>query len=132
MTQLTLLDDRLQAELAQAPHWREPRTKIRTTQRRPRIDYAAWLAHAAECEDCATARDDLVNLRGGGIEWEPAAPCSVGMRLVPLADVDQAADAISRENAGLLLRRLIDHARRLDGWGPEANMSAGQAWGRLA
>lgn len=131
MTQLALLDEQLQAEMARAAHWQEPPSRIRTSQRGPKVDYRAWLEHAADCMGCAAAREDLVALRSGSLEWEPRPPCSTGIRLLPLTDVDFAAMGLDRDEARAMLRRLIDHARKLDGWGAEAGMSAGQVWSRL-
>jgi hypothetical protein len=132
VTQLSLLDEQLQAEMARAAHWQEPRRKIRTSARPLKVDYRAWLEHAADCEPCAAAREDLAALRSGGsLEWEPRPPCTTGIRLLPLVDVDFAAMGLDRDEARAMLRRLVDHARKLDGWGAEAAMSAGQAWSRL-
>jgi hypothetical protein len=128
VTQLSLLDEQLQAELARAPHWAEPRRKVRTSAWPLRVDYRAWLEHAEGCEECGLARDDLVALRSGLLESEPVVPCSPGIRLLPLTDLDAACPGIGRGEHTEAVRRLIDHARELDGWGPEARMSAGQAW----
>jgi hypothetical protein len=132
VTQLSLGDLELQAEMARAPHWVEPRSKVRTSQAPARSDYRAWLLHADGCVPCDDARDDLVAMRDGSLEWEAAVPCKIGLRLLPLEDVDFACPGIGREEQTEAIRRLIDHARKLDGWGPEARMSAGQAWGREA
>lgn len=132
MSQLSLLDERLQNEFARAAHWVEPPSKVRTSQRPIKVDYRAWLEHAAGCDNCGLARDDLVELRAGQLEAEPAVPCSVGMRLLPTGDVNVAAASIDRGEHSAAVRRLLDHARRLDGWGPEARMNPGQAWASLA
>lgn len=116
MSQPALLDEHLQAELARAAHWVGPPSKVRGTRRPLVVDYRAWLDHAARCDECGVAREDLVALRSGDLEAEPAVPCSAGMHLLPLVDVDLAAGAIDREEAAAMLRRLVDHARVLDGW----------------
>ena len=126
--QLALLDETLQAEMARAPHWAEPPSKIRASFRQPKVDYRAWLEHAADCVRCGAARDDLAALRSGVLETVPAVPCSAGIRLLPLADIDLASPSLDRGEAHRMLRHLIDHARKLDGWGPEARMNPGQAW----
>jgi len=131
VTQLPLLDARLQAEMARAAHWAEPPSKIRTSARPVAVDYRAWLAHVAGCEPCGLARDDLAELRSGWLEAEPAVPCSRGIRLLPLADLDAACAGVDRDEHVEAVRRIIDQARELDGWGPEARMSPGQAWGRM-
>ncbi len=127
MTQLALLDEQLQAELARPPHWAEPPSKVRTSAWPLKVDYRAWLEHAAGCVECGLAREDLVALRSG--LSEPAVPCSPGIRLLPLTDLDAACAGIGRGEHTEAVRRVIEHARLLDGWGPEARMSAGQAWG---
>jgi hypothetical protein len=129
--QLALLDEELQAMLARPAHWVEPPRRHRHLRPPQPLDYRAWLEHvAAGCEDCAAASDDLVALRSGGVEWDLAVPCTVGIRLLPLADVDAACPGIDRGEGAEMLRRLVEHARDLDGWGPEARMNPGQAWGR--
>jgi len=134
VTQLPLLDERqqldehLQNEFARAAHWVEPPSRIRTSQRPVRADYGAWLEHVAGCEECGLARDDLVELRAGRLEAEPAVPCSTGIRLLPLTDLNAACAGIGRGEHDAAVRRLLDHARKLDGWGPEARMNPGQAW----
>jgi hypothetical protein len=126
VSQLDLLD----GILARPAHWAEPPSKIRTTWRPPvKVDYRAWLEHAAQCEPCAAASDDLAAL--AQLEWEPRPPCPVGMPLLPLADIEAACGGIDRGAAAAMVRRIIDHARQLDGWGAEALMGTGQALGRL-
>lgn len=131
MSQLALLDEYLQNEFARPAHWVEPPSKVRGTRRAPVVDYSAWLEHAAGCEECGLASENLIALRSGQLEAEPAVPCSTGIRLLPLVDVKLAAGAIDRGEAHEMLRRIIDRSREVDGWGPEARMSAGQAWGRM-
>ncbi len=127
MSQLELLD----GILARPAHWVDAPSKIRTTWRPPvKADYGAWLAHAAECEPCGEASDDLARL--ARIEWEPRPPCPVGMPLLPLADVEAACGGIDRGEAAAMVRRIVQRARELEGWGPEANMGAGQVLERLA
>lgn len=127
MTQLSLLDEHLQAELARAAHWVEPRGKVRGTRRPVAVDYRAWLEHAAGCEQCSLAAEDL---RSRDLEAEPAVPCPVGIRLLPIADIDAVTPGMDRGERDAAVRRIVDHARELDGWGPEARMNPGQAWGR--
>lgn len=131
MTQLYLTDEFLSDEFARAPHWVEPPSKLGRQREAPALDYRAWLDHAAECEPCGLARDDLLALRQGALDAEPAVPCPVGIRLVPLEDLDRVVGGMDRGESAAAIRRIVDHARELDGWGPEARMSAGQAWGRL-
>lgn len=130
MTQLALLDEFLQAEFARPAHWAEPRSKIRTSQRPVQVDYRAWLEHAADCERCTAARDDLVALRDGSLEWEPRVPCRKGLPLLPLVDVDAAAEPMDRQSHAEALRRFLAFARELHGWGAAGAMNAGQAWTR--
>lgn len=129
-TQLSLLDEQLQAELARAAHWVEPRSKVRKSAWPLKVDYRAWLEHAPTCDECAAALEDLVALRAGRLEADAAVPCPVGIRLLPLPDLDAACAGMGRAEHGSAVRRIIDHARKLDGWGPEARMNMGQAWAR--
>lgn len=118
MSQLSLLDVRLQAELAQAPQWREPPSKIRPARDKPAADYGAWLDHADACGCCAEVQAELQRLRdryGGYGGWEPEMPCPVGLRLLPTADIDLACPELDRYQGRKMLARLLDRALELRG-----------------
>ncbi len=56
-------------------------------------DRAAWLEHAAGCDTCYRVRVDILALRRGEIERSVVTlACPVGIRIMPLADVDVAAE----------------------------------------
>lgn len=131
MNELAQLDLALQDEFARPAHWAEPASKLRRPRPAPKLDYRAWLDHAAGCTPCGLARDDLLALRTGDLEVEPAVPCARGMALVPLEDVDRAAGGLDRGELAMALRRIAEWSRQREDWGPEARMSAGQAWGRV-
>ena len=126
MIQLPLLDPA--DVIARAPQWAEPPSKLRYLPPPRPADYIAFLQHAPGCMECDRAHDDLAGLRRGELEDEPAVPCSEGMRLLPLVDVDLAAPAIARGEHADAVRRIVARGRDLDGWGPEVHQSAGRAW----
>ncbi len=121
-------NERLQADLARAPHWAEPRRKHKRLSAPPLLDYRAFLEHAGDCPTCGRVHEDLKALRTGELEDEPIVACSEGLRLIPMAELVflEGGGGWDRLFGDLMLRQLIEHARRLQECGPDQH--AGVAW----
>lgn len=79
------------------------------------VDYRAWLAHVEDCGECAEAQSDLAVIRARGLEVDAAVPCSTGIRLLPVEDLDRACGGIDRWQMRGIAQRISDQARKLDG-----------------
>jgi hypothetical protein len=82
--------------------------------------YEGWLVHVDGCSLCAVVREELQERRiYRDFDRQMTVACPAGIRLVPLEDLELAVgpQGFDRGSLGVMLARLVDHARRLQGRG---------------
>jgi hypothetical protein len=101
----------------------------------PESPYARWLAHVDQCETgaCPRAHEDLADRRRER-DWERevTVACEVGIRLLPMEELELAIGPQGLDRGGLsvAIARIRHQAERLRGRVYE-NTNVGVAWGGM-